>query len=260
MAGLPAEQQPIAEQVVRGGIPAVRRAVEEQNKTRAEGTPEINAAPLVAIAEQVLPAIRSAEWRDKADAAKANLGEVSLRDLRSIVSGAELAREEESRLLAADLRTALDERVAKMQDEWISSITSALDDKKVIRALKAATRAPAGSNRFPADLAVRLAGEASAALAPTTPPREWLGILEAAAESPVRRSVKPVGLPAQDTETTGKAAAQHAGRVPALAALLGIRMPPPPGPVRRAPRPGAIPPPPTTPPPATPPAPPVSEG
>ena len=47
----------IAEQVLRGGIPAVRQAVEKQNEeARAAGTPEIKAEGMVTLAEQLLPA------------------------------------------------------------------------------------------------------------------------------------------------------------------------------------------------------------
>ena len=45
----------MAEQILRGGIPAVRQAVEEQNaKAREEGGPEIKADALLAMAEELL--------------------------------------------------------------------------------------------------------------------------------------------------------------------------------------------------------------
>src|SRR5207248_303059 len=44
LAALPPEQRPVAEQVLRGGIPAVRQGIEKQNETaRAEGRPEVKA-------------------------------------------------------------------------------------------------------------------------------------------------------------------------------------------------------------------------
>jgi hypothetical protein len=45
-------------------------------------------------------------------------------------------------------------------------------------------------------------------------------------QSPVRRTVKPVGIP--DDEVAKQAARHAAGMVPALAKLLGLRIPPPP--------------------------------
>ena len=79
LASLPEEQKPIAEQVLRGGIPAVRQAVDKQNEqARAAGSPEIKADGIVSIAEQLLPRLRAAEWHDKADAALADVDEVAL--------------------------------------------------------------------------------------------------------------------------------------------------------------------------------------
>ncbi|HLG92066.1 MAG TPA: hypothetical protein VKY15_03685, partial [Acidimicrobiales bacterium] len=74
MASLSAEQVPIAEQLMRGGLPAVRQAVDEQNEAarRGRGTP-VNAEAVMAIAEELLPRVRAATWRDRADAALANL-------------------------------------------------------------------------------------------------------------------------------------------------------------------------------------------
>ena len=55
-------------------------------------------------------------------------------------------------------------------------------------------------------------------------------LLDAVVASPVRRTVKPAGIP--DDEVAQQAARHAAGSVPALAKLLGLRIPPPP------PRPG----------------------
>jgi hypothetical protein len=109
LAALPAEQKPVAEQVLRGGIPAVRQAVEKQNETnKAEGKPEISPAPLLQLAEQLMPSLRSAEWRDKAEAALADLSELDLRDLRSVVVASDAgARDDETRALAEQLKTGL---------------------------------------------------------------------------------------------------------------------------------------------------------
>ena len=265
LESLSPEQRPVAEQVLRGGIPAVRRAIEEQNRAAKDsGQPEIKPGPLVAMAEELLPKLKTAEWRDRAEAAMADVDEIGLRDLRSVVSGADAAaRDDETRGLAASLREALDRRVKKQQDDWIGEITSALDDNRLVRALRVASRAPDPSMRCPAELAQRLAGTASEAMAADTPPERWAALLEAVAASPVRTTVKPAALPDKPGEALLQAARQQAGRIPALTTLLGISMPPPPGPVRRIPpRPGTgsggeakrpVPPPPPRPQPTTPP-------
>src|SRR6266851_659888 len=60
--GLTPEHRPIAEQVLRGGIPAVRQAIEQQNaQARADGHPEVKPGPLVAIAEDLLPRLKAAD-------------------------------------------------------------------------------------------------------------------------------------------------------------------------------------------------------
>jgi hypothetical protein len=59
-----------------------------------------------------------------------------------------------------------------------------------------------------------------------TPPGEWIALLGAVVESPVRRNVKPSGIP--DDDQAKDAARRAAGFVPELAKLLGLRIPPPP--------------------------------
>jgi hypothetical protein len=231
VAGLPPEQQPIAEHVLRGGIPAVRQAVEAQNaRLREEGQPEVKAAALVALAEQILPQLKAAEWRDRAEAAAKMVDDVSLRDLRSVVAGADAARDDEGRLLAGTLRQVLERRVNEQRERWVKDITGALDEGRLVRALRLSAHPPDPASRFPADLAVRLSEAAGAAMTPEATPDRWATLLDAVNESPVRRSVKPAGLPAEPGEALLHAAHQASGRVPALAALLGITMPPPPGP------------------------------
>ncbi|MDP9071185.1 MAG: hypothetical protein M3N68_07845, partial [Actinomycetota bacterium] len=232
LASLPPEQRPIAEQVLRGGIPAVRHAVELQNaQLREQGRQEVRAEPLVAIAEQLLPELKRAEWRDRAEAAAKAIDEIALRDLRSVVAGAEAAaRDDESRLLARTLREALQRRLSAQRERWIAEITAALDEGRLVRALRASARPPDPAARFPAELALRMSEAASTAMAPEVTPDRWATLLDAVADSPVRRSVKPAGLPTEAGNDLLQAARQASGRVPALAGLLGIEMPPPPGP------------------------------
>src|SRR6185312_4440600 len=78
--------------------------------------------------------------------------------------------------------------------------------------------------RCPAELAVRLAGAAGEALSAEKPPEEWMQLLDAVVASPVRRNVKPAGIP--EDEVARQAARHAAGAVPALAKLLGLRIPP----------------------------------
>lgn len=239
LATLSPEEQPVAQQVLRGGIPAVRQAVEQQNAAaKAEGRAEtIKPDALVAMAEQLLPRLKVAEWRDRAEAAAADVDEISLRDLRSVVTGSDVARDDDTRALAQSLREALERRTNEQRERWVTEVKTALDDNRVVRALRISSRPPDPTSRFPADLALRLTEAASAAMTADILPDRWTTLLEAVAASPVRRSVKPAGFPAEPGEALLQAARQASGRVPALASLLGIAMPPPPGPMRKPPRP-----------------------
>jgi len=247
LESLSPEQRPIAEQVLRGGIPAVRRAIDDQNtKAKAENLPEIKPEPLLAIAEELLPRLKAAEWRDRAEAAASDVDTIGLRDLRSVVSGADAnARDDETRKLAATLREALDRRLKEERDEWIGSITTALEGHRLVRALRLSTRPPDPSMRLPAEMAMKLSAAASEGLSPESTPDRWSALLEAVVASPVRTTVKPVGLPPEPGDALLNAARQAAGRIPALAQLLGLALPPPPvatkkGPPRQRP----VPPPP----------------
>jgi hypothetical protein len=237
---LPPEHRPIAEQVVRGGIPAVRVALQlEAEKAAAEGRPPPHAEALLAIAEELVPRVKAAEWRDRADAAVKVADELPLRDLRSIVEGANAARDEESRHLAASLRETLEKRVETVRTGWIEEIQTNLAETRVVRALRLSARPPDATTKLPAELAAQLTAAAGKAMSPDTPSERWAAMLDAVVASPVRRQVKPEGLPADASEPLLQAARQQSGRVPALAAMLGISMPPPPGPVRPRPAPAS---------------------
>ncbi|HEX6475781.1 MAG TPA: hypothetical protein VF005_00780, partial [Acidimicrobiales bacterium] len=135
LAGLPPEQRAIAEQVLKGGIPAVRQAIDAQNeRARSANLPEVNGEALLALAEELLPRLKAATWRDRAEAAAASVDEISLRDLRSVVAGADTAtRDDESRLLASTLREALERRVTRLREQWVEEITRALDEGRLVR-------------------------------------------------------------------------------------------------------------------------------
>ena len=214
----------------------------EGEKATAEGRPAPNADALLAIAEDILPRVKAAEWRDRADAAAKMADELPLRDLRAILDGASAARDEESRALAAGLRETLERRVEALRAGWVEEIQTNLADTRVVRALRLSARPPDATTRLPADLATQLTEAASQAMSPDTPSERWAAMLEAVAGSPVRRQVKPVGLPSDATEPLLQAARQQSGRIPALAPMLGITMPPPPGPIRRSPPPAPAPP------------------
>ncbi|MCD9623091.1 hypothetical protein [Rhabdothermincola salaria] len=228
LAALPEEQRPVAEQVLRGGIPAVRQAVEKQNETNiAEGKPEISASPLLAMAEDLMPALRAAEWRDKAEAALAEVAELDLRDLRSVVVAADAgARDEESRQLAEQLRTALTERVDAEHAAWLAEIDEMLREGRSVRALRLSSRPPKAGAPFPAELATRLVEAAGTSMTAETGPDRFATVIDAVAYSPVRSQVTAQAVPAEPTDELLAAVKKAASRVPQIAAQFGVEAPP----------------------------------
>jgi hypothetical protein len=207
-----------------GGIPAVRQAVDKQNEqARLSGAREVAAEPLLAIAERLLPDLRAAEWRDKAEAALADVAELDLRDLRSVVVASDgNAKDDETRQLAEQLRTGLAERVDREQAAWLSELEQTLTEGRVVRALRLSSRPPKAGAPLPAELATKLAAAASAALTADTAADRWGTVLDALSFSPVRLSVVPASKPDAPSEELVATITRMADRVPKVAEAFGI--------------------------------------
>jgi hypothetical protein len=228
LATLRPEQIPVAEQLLRGGLQAVRQAIETQNAAaKAAGKPPVAGDALLAMAEELNPTVRLAEWKDRASIAQTAGKDYRLRELRAVVAASRtLNLDDEGRAMAKGLQESLDQRTTALREEWLARITNALNDGRVQQAVEASIRPPEPGTRCPAELAVRLAGAAGEALSTEKAPEEWMQLLDAVVASPVRRNVKPAGIP--EDEVARQAARHAAGAVPALAKLLGLRIPPPP--------------------------------
>jgi hypothetical protein len=229
LAELPEAQRAVAERALQGGIPAVRQAVNEQNaQLKAAGKEEIPAAGLIQMAEQLLPKLRVAEWLDRATAAKADLDELALPDLRSVVASSDdpvVARDESTRALAAELKQALVTKQEREMSLWIEDIEAALGVGRVVRALKLSSQPPKAGVRFPAELAQRLADASTAALAADALPDRWSAVLEAAAFAPVRSLIKPAAVPAQVNDELSATVKRLGPALPQIAALFGVEVP-----------------------------------
>ena len=249
LAALPPEQQPVAEQLFRGGIPAVRQAIIDQNaQLKAAGQSEVPPGPLLALADDLMPRVKTADWLDRAQAALDVSGDLALRDLRQVVTQADgVARDDASREMAAKLREALAQRVESQRTVWVDDIVSSMDEAKLVRAVRLAGRIPDPGAKLPAEVSLRLVTETNTQLSAETPPDRWLSLVEAAADSPFRRDIVPTALPASPSDAFMASAAQASNRIPSLLKLLGIAIPPPPRP--KAPAGGRpVPPPPPAPP------------
>jgi hypothetical protein len=227
---LPVEQRGVAERALVGGIKAVRDAVKEQNdQLKKEGKPLVPAEGLISMAQELLPKLRVAEWLDKAEAAKADIELLDLRDLRQVVVGADdpmVVRDESTRALATELKAALKSRQEFEQTRWLEDIKSAIGVSRVIRALKISSEPPKAGQPFPAELGAQLAAAASASLSSETAPDRFSAVLEAIAFSPVRSQVKLTAVPPTPNEAMLSTVKRVAPLVPQIAQMFGIAVAP----------------------------------
>ena len=257
---LPEDQQSVAERMVREGVSSVEQALRDQRKKARDAakakkeaaqkaakeaespqtepadtepaaeTPQTEPADdFLSAAGKLLPRMRAAEWRDRADAALAGIDEIDLRDLRSVVVAAEAgAADEEAKALAEELRTKLTERVDREHAEWLAEVAATLADGRMVRALRLSSRPPKAGVPLPQDMVTRLTDAASAALTSDTPTKRWTTVLGAVAFSPVRRTVQPQGIPEKPDKELLAEVTKLSERVPHIAALFGVEPTPPP--------------------------------
>jgi hypothetical protein len=164
-----------------------------------------------------------AEWRDRADAALADVDELDLRDLRQVVVAADAnARDEATRELAEQLRQALTRRVDEEHAAWLAELVELLDEGRVVRALRLSSRPPKAGARFPTELATRLAEATSESLTDDISSDRYGTVLDALAYSPVRAQVVPRGVPAKPNDALLAAVRKIADRIPQVATAFGI--------------------------------------
>ena len=222
-------------------MPGVRKSIERMNAKAAAGSlPQIKSEPILALAEQLAPVLKAAEWRDRADAALAGISKIDLRDIRSVIAAADrAARTEETRALAESLRAGLAQRLEVDQRKWLDELANTIAEGRTIRALRLSSRPPKAGTPLPVDMAERLANMAAADLNPTANHQRWSTVVDSVAVSPVRTQVIPLGVPDKPSEDLLTTIRRLADRVPQIAALFGIepqpssrgsRLPPPPPP------------------------------
>jgi len=222
--GLPEEQRVIAEQVSRGGMAAVRKEIEEQNRrAEEEGTDAVRADALLALAESLVPQIKVAEWRDRADAALKSIADVDVRDLRAVIVAAEdFARDDESRALAEEIRSGLNQRVESDQMKWQDEIREALKEERVVRALRLSSRPPKAGSPLPPDIAESLASQANQALGGDVSQQRIGIVLEAVAFSPIRPYVAIAHIPPDPGKELLEVVTKVSDRIPDIAKQFGI--------------------------------------
>jgi hypothetical protein len=226
------EHRPIGEALLKGGLPAVRSAISEQNaRAKAAGEPETPVDATLKIAEGILPKIRVATWLDRAEAANEIAQEISLKDLRAILAAADRsAKNQQVTELANTLTGVLNARATAETEKWQQEVAAALDENRLVRALRLAAKLPDPIAKLPTEVAQRLATLCNEEMSADTPSERWMVLIDAVAQSPIRRQVQPTSLPSDATPELIEFAKENAGRIPALAQLTGVSVPPPPRP------------------------------
>ncbi len=242
LATLSPEQLPVAEQLLRGGIPAVRTAVAEQNKNAsAQGRPTVDPVTIERIAEDLLGRSSLALWKDRAAGAIGAGKGLHLRDLRAVVTSAKVVTlDEEARAQLKELQATLHARLEVLRTQWNERLEAAVTSGHAAEALRLVARPPDMSTRVSGEMATRVASMVSDALSASSEPAAWQEIVTLAVDTSIRRTIKPQGIP--DDAACRALAVKSAGAIPELAKLLGMRVPPPPPPtrpVRRATRPAS---------------------
>ena len=185
-------------------------------------------ASVLKMAEEMLPRLRVAEWLDRAEAARDQIEHLDLRDLRSVVASSDdpmVARDEATRQLAGDLKTALATKQEQELQLWFGDIDAALRVGRVIRALRLSSQPPKAGVPFPTELAHRLTEGADTSLTPADGAERWCAVLEAAAFSPIRTHVAPSGPPATVADELRTTVTRLAPALPQVAAMFGIEAP-----------------------------------
>ena len=235
LATLSPEQLPVAEQLLRGGMPAVRAAVAEQNKNATtQGRPTIDAATIERIAEDLLAKTTLALWKDKGAGAIGAGRELRLRDLRAVVTAAKtVSLDDEGRTQLKELQTSLSARLEILRTQWNEKLEAAVASKNVPESLRLVARPPDMSTRVSAEMATKVVAITSEALTADLDVAKWQEIVNLTVDTSIRRNVKPVGIPSDDT--CKALAVKNAGAIPEFAKLLGMKVPPPPPRVTRRP-------------------------
>jgi hypothetical protein len=190
---------------------------------KKENRPEIPSEQLIALAEDLLPQLRAAEWLDRAEAALADLEELDLRDLRSVIVAADgVARDAEALALKEQIQAGLTRRIEEEQALWIADITANLDGGRFVRALRLSSRPPKAGAPLPVELSSRLVTAVSEGLTPTVNQDLWAAALDALAFSPVRNQVTPAGRPEEPSPALLDAVRRVGDRLPKIVLLFGL--------------------------------------
>lgn len=212
------EQKPVAELLIKGGMPAVRKAIEEDKELKS-------ADNLIALAEKLNEKSRLMEWRDRGASALDMVDRLRLEDLRSVVAASEsFLRHSDVADLATTLKAKLMERLETDQTEWLKDINTLLEEGRIIRALSLSGRPPKAGSPLPTELYNQLIIKTNELLTAEIHDRRWISFLKAISKSPVAQHISPASYPPNPSEELLKIAKRNKKYVPIIARnLLGTQ-------------------------------------
>ena len=230
IASLPEEMQLFSRQLSEKGIAGMRSVIEKQNEVSlSAGEPPIPPELLLKLAEQLQHQLRTAEWRDKAEAALEGINKIDLRDLRSVVVASDTsAKDSETRDLANQLKDGLVIRIESEHAKWVSSVEAALQEDRIVRALRLSSHPPKAGAPLSEELLSSLTQGANDNLTEDTYEDRWVTVLDAVALSPVRERVVPQSLPKEPSQKLIEVITELSMKIPSIAALFGVSPVPPP--------------------------------
>ena len=102
------------------------------------------------MADELLPAVKLADWKDRASPRRPQARTTGLRELRTVVAASRtVILDEEGRALAKTLKESLDRARHRLRDEWLARITNAIKEGRVQQALEASIRPPSQARAAP---------------------------------------------------------------------------------------------------------------
>ena len=212
---LPDLHKPLAREVLSRGIPNLRKTLNNME------LPQGFDVEILQYAEKINKQLKTAEWRDRADALLKNAKDIDLRDFRSVVAaGGQWANSDELSRIQSQLETSLRERIDFEHQQWLSEIKKAIEDGKSVRALNLSSHPPKPGTPLPENLMDPLVDLANNSLDSDTASHRWSVVVQAVAFSPVRLKVVPKGIPERISDELIDTIKKLSDRIPNISGLF----------------------------------------
>lgn len=214
LKALSEEDKPVASLLIKGGMPAVRKAIAEDEKIKSSKN-------LIELAQKLSRKSRLMEWKDRAAAALIQVETLRLEDLRSVVAASEsFIRDAEVATLASTLKEKLMERLEKEQGDWLKDINTLLEEGRIIRALALSGRPPKAGSPLPKEVYNQLIIKTNEVLTSEVHDRRWVSFLKAISRAPVAQHIAPASYPAKPSEELIALAKSNKKYIPIIAKNL----------------------------------------